>query len=365
MTGTRRPPTEYDMSKLPTPQHTTAQRIYELHERNAENGHRPHLGASVIGHECKRHLWNVFRWVKAPQFDGRMLRLFDTGKREEARVLDELRAIGCEVWDADENGQQFTVSAVRGHFGGSVDGVVQGLPEAPKTPHLFECKTHKDKSFKTLAKSGIPERHRWQMQAYMTLLGLSDAVYVAVNKDTDEIHVERVKSDPDLGARVLSTAEYVIDSPEPPVMLSDDPEHFACKLCQFHPVCHGKTLPEVNCRTCAHSTPVDDGKWRCEHHGREISTHEQRKGCQAHVYIPATVSKHLTLEDAGSNGSVTWLAVETGKTISQPPYTSHDLRNADGVAVLGDEFPAQMVERGAKVAPWSDLKDDLPWDSAA
>lgn len=358
MTGTHRPPTEYDMSKLPTPQHTTAQRIYEAHERRADTGHRPHLGASVIGHECKRHLWNVFRWVKAAQFDGRMLRLFDTGKREEARVLDELRAIGCEVWDTDENGQQFQVSAVRGHFGGSVDGVVQGLPEAPKAPHLFECKTHKDKSFKALQKSGIPERHRWQMEAYMTLLGLSDAVYVAVNKDTDEIHVERVKSDPDLAARVLSTAEYVIDSAEPPVMLSDDPEHHVCKMCQFHSVCHGKTLPEVNCRTCAHSTPVDDGQWRCEQQGKTLTTDEQRKGCSAHVYIPATVSRHLTLEDAGSNGAVTWRAVETGATINQPPYTSHDLRNADGVAVLGDEFPRQMVERGARLAA---MKDDLPW----
>ncbi len=351
------------MSKLPAPQHSTAAAIYAWHEAQAakEKPHRWHLGASVIGHECRRHSWYVFRWALAQKFEGRMLRLFDTGKREEVRVLDELRAIGCQVWATDENGKQFTVSACDGHFGGSMDGVVQGLPEAPKTPHLFECKTHKDKSFKELLKKGIPERHRWQMQAYMTLADLPAAVYVAVNKDTDEIHIERVKYDNDLSVRVRDTAQYIIDSPEPPPRIADDAEHFVCKYCPFVSICHGDKLPEVNCRTCAHSTPIEGGQWRCEQQGRTTDC----KPCDSHVYIPALVSKHLTLEDAGTNGEVTWRVNGTDKCIRQPPYKSVDMRNADGVAVLGDEFVTQMVERGAKVAPWSDLKDDLPWEATA
>ncbi len=348
------------MPKLPAPQHSTAEAIYQWHaaQQAKEPAHRKHLGASVIGHECKRHIWYVFRWALAQQFDGRMLRLFDTGKREESRILDELRAIGCQVWDTDENGQQFTVSACDGHFGGSMDGVVQGLPEAPKTPHLFECKTHKDKSYKALLKDGIPARHRWQMQAYMTPADLPAAVYVAVNKDTDEIYIERVKSDPDLGRRILETAQYVIDSPEPPPRIADDAEHFVCKLCPFSSICHGDKLPEVNCRTCAHSTPVENGQWRCEQQARNTDG----TACDAHVYIPALVAKHLTLESAESNGAVTWRINESGKTIAQPPYKSADLRNADGGIVLGEQFVQDMVSQGARIHA---LKDDLPWEATA
>jgi hypothetical protein len=35
--------------------------IYAAYERNADSGHRPHLGASLIGNPCERHLWYVFR----------------------------------------------------------------------------------------------------------------------------------------------------------------------------------------------------------------------------------------------------------------------------------------------------------------
>ena len=48
------------MPPLPDSMHTTARKIYEWYESKKE-GHREHLGASLIGHHCDRYLWLTFR----------------------------------------------------------------------------------------------------------------------------------------------------------------------------------------------------------------------------------------------------------------------------------------------------------------
>ena len=85
------------MATPPEPMHTTAALIYQAYESDADDGHRPHLGASLIGHACERHLWLTFRWARAKRWPGRMLRLFETGVLEESRIIANLRRIGVKV----------------------------------------------------------------------------------------------------------------------------------------------------------------------------------------------------------------------------------------------------------------------------
>ena len=91
--------------------------IYEQYEKRGETEKaRTYLGASVIGKECKRALWYSFRWAGTESFDGRMLRLFQTGHLAEPRFVADLRSIGATVWDCDPaTGKQFGFS----HFGGN------------------------------------------------------------------------------------------------------------------------------------------------------------------------------------------------------------------------------------------------------
>jgi hypothetical protein len=80
-----------------------------------------------------------------------MLRLFETGRLEEERLIRNLRRIGVTVLDVDpETGRQWHVQAYGGHFGGSMDGAGLGVPEAPKTRHALEFKTHNARSFAEL-----------------------------------------------------------------------------------------------------------------------------------------------------------------------------------------------------------------------
>src|SRR5262249_30575055 len=119
---------------LPTP---TLSAIYAAYEAENREGFRDHLGASLIGKSCERALWYDFRWVTLPQFPGRILRLFETGHLEEARLVRNLRATGATVLEVDlETGRQWRVEAHGGHFGGSLDAVAIGLREAPRTWHV-------------------------------------------------------------------------------------------------------------------------------------------------------------------------------------------------------------------------------------
>jgi hypothetical protein len=263
--------------------------IYRAREQRDNRPPRAHLGASQIGRACEREAWYAFRWADYPYYDGRLLSIFDRGQREEAVFIRDLRDAGVTVHAVDpETGRQFTFSDFGGHFGGSMDGAALGLPEAPKTWHVLEFKTHSSKSFAATVKNGVEKahpEHYAQMQLYMGWSGMERALYLAVNKDTDEIHAERLAFDRVAFAQLREKAERIIFSVIPQ-RISESPAFFVCKTCNFHSVCHGGRFPRVTCRTCAHSTPDREGNWQCERHKKTLTVEEQRAGCPQHLFHP-------------------------------------------------------------------------------
>ena len=290
------------MAELPPPPTPTLSAIYAAYEAQQGDGFRDHLGASLIGKACARALWYDFRWVTASRHPGRLLRLFETGQQEEARLVRNLRATGATVLEVDpETGRQFRVEAHGGHFGGSLDGVAIGLLEAPKTWHVLEFKTHSVRSFADLVAKGVAAskpQHAAQMQVYMHLTGISRALYVAVCKDTDALHIERVDADKDMAERLIEKAGRVIFAQRPPSRISEDPAWYECRMCAHHDVCHGGGAAAVNCRTCLHATPVEGG-WHCARHDRMQASQEQRGACERHLFIPDLVPGEVT--DAGDD----------------------------------------------------------------
>jgi hypothetical protein len=330
------------MAQMPEPLHATVSKIYAAYEADAEEDNRPHLGASLIGHECERYLWLTFRWAEKKKFPGRMLRLFDTGNLAEARFVADLRRIGVQVHETDPEGKQWRVSDIGGHFGGSMDGAVLGLPEAPKTWHVAEFKTHNDKSFNDLVKKRVEKgkpQHWAQMQVYMGLTGMDRAVYMAVNKNDDTLYVERVEFDKAAFDKLRERAERVITAAEPPQKLSNDPSWWTCKMCDFHDHCHGEKAPAVNCRTCCHSTPEmdGDGKWSCASMQSEIGLIGQRIGCDSHRYIPILLQNFATQTDY-VDGDVMYTGLDGvafGNGDNPGSLKSKDIRNLQDKSLIG------------------------------
>ena len=362
------------MAAVPTPQHTTTGAIVRWYEAMAQE-HRPHMGASLIGHDCQRYIWLTWRWVLKPEFSGRILRLFSTGQREEPRLIEELRGIGATVWDKDpDSGDQFRVSACDGHFGGSLDGIGKGLPEAPLSACVLEFKTHNDKSFTDLCKRKVQAakpQHYDQMTVYMGLMDINRAMYLGVNKNTDDVYCEWLHFDKDHFKVLLDRAQSLIAQTTSPQPLSHDPSYYICKMCTFHKHCHGSVAADVNCRTCCHASPVENAAWSCGHHKKLIDDKTQRAGCESHLMIPSLIP-YAEVVDGGD----TWVAykqLKTGATFVNgreempghgPSFTSRELRMCPStlmadVAALKDQFPGSKVVSGDITTLFDDLAEDL------
>lgn len=345
------------MAALPEPNHSISALIYSAYEADNKDSRRRHLGASLIGHHCERYLWLTFRWAGGTSFNGRMLRLFETGQLEEQRLIRNLKRIGVDVHDVDPEGKQWRVEAIDGHFGGSMDGVARNIPEAPKTWHVLEFKTHNDKSFKDLVGKGVraaKPQHFAQMQIYMGLAEMERAFYMAVNKNDDAVYTERINFDESEFNRLMERAERVIRANEPPLRCSNDPAWWQCKTCNFYEQCHGTEMPDVSCRTCAHSTPVADASWHCAEFDLGVGYLAQLEShqCSSHRYIPMFFDRFAT-QTGYHNGDVEYTLTETGQKFkngqSTDAFSSVEIKACKDKNALGGstgDFKAALAEAG-------------------
>lgn len=293
---------------------------------HANDAARSHMGASIIGDACLRKVWYNFRWAYQAKHQGRLHRLFDRGHEEEFRFVRYLRMAGAEVrdysqrlmyhsasnsylhldwedrdneaWaeceDASENrlhieqaiaqGQgpkQWGFSHHEGHFAGSSDGMLRA-EWLPGGWGLAEFKTHSYKSFKYLLDNGLikakPE-HWVQMQIYMHYLKLPWGLYLAVNKNDDDLYPEIIPYRAEIAEGYIDRAQKLIASQVAPKRLSEDPSWFKCKFCDFREICHKDGKPQKNCRSCAYAQPVENGEWRCNKYQNNIPKEYLPVGC--------------------------------------------------------------------------------------
>ncbi|ABP63614.1 Cas4-domain exonuclease [Burkholderia phage BcepGomr] len=269
--------------------------IDDAFDSEEKDDFREHMGVSTSGEECARKLWYSWRWTKPVKHEGQLLRLFNRGHLEEARFVAMLRTIGCTVYQADSNGKQFRVSHFGGHYGSAIDSVTVGVPENPTMPFLTEMKTHNEKSFRKLAgetdskgnvvkaPQGVlktkPE-HYAQMQQYAEYFKLEWCLYMAVNKNTDEIYCEFVQFKPQVAQYWRERSGKIIFAKSAPPRLAQDPTYWKCVYCPYIDQCHFDEGPVMNCRTCANSMPTEDGKWYCKEKGIILNKADQLAGCE-------------------------------------------------------------------------------------
>lgn len=284
---------------------------FTLATRDDDN--RKHLGASIIGRECKREVWYKFRWAKKETFEPRMLRLFGRGHREEPEFIRLLRGAGVTVYDAGENGENkeaMRISDHDGHFGGTPDAVGTNLPGLPEDMAvLLEFKTFNYDQFQKLKKDKLM-RAKWvyyiQMLIYMEKHGLTLGLFMAVCKDDDEIYYEYIHANPEIAQTNIRLAGTLIHSETPPRRISESPGWYECRYCSFLAICHQGDIPATNCRTCAHGTPGPNATWLCARSHEEVG---EQRGCSDHLYDPRWFDNWRVIDgDFDSN----WILVDNG-----------------------------------------------------
>lgn len=269
----------------PRPEQEIIDRIYAGYEREAQSPdlYLGRLGSSFIGEDCVRKIWLEWRGFARENFEGRMLRLFGTGHWQEARVVQDLRTAGFSVWDKNESGKQFEFSDPTGHFVTKMDGVIKGVPSCEKTPHALEIKTHNKSSFAELKKHGVQKSkplHYAQTQITMALAELRRTLYVAICKDDEQIHVERIRENPAAQGALLQKITRLTEATLRPAGISDDATSYACKYCAMKAVCTKEQPPLRHCRTCQMCSPGAEGKWVCALNSDTLSLDRQRLGCE-------------------------------------------------------------------------------------
>lgn len=282
---------------------------------------RPYLGASQIGQPCNRALWYSFRWALSRTIPAAGLRRIQDGFRGEKVMIDWLRKVpGVDLWTEDETGGQIGIADCAGHFRGHLDGVIQGILQAPKTPHVWEHKVCNEAKVNKLKKLKLEKGEKaalqeWdevyyaQAQVYMRGVELTRHYLTVATPGCRDVVSCRTAYDKKAADSIIKRAETIITAERPPLKISDRPDWWQCKFCDYHSLCHGPALPQVNCRTCAHSTATLDGHaaWQCEHHHQPIEVSAQTAACQNHVWHPDLLANHA--EPIGANpqtGSITF-----------------------------------------------------------
>lgn len=252
--------------------------------RQSTSEYRSHMGASGIGKQCARAIFYSFRWAANKKHPGRMVRLFNRGHMEEARIIALLLMIGMQVYQQDAQGRQFAIK--RGHFGGSGDGVGVGCPDLlPGTPALLEFKTANEKAFVDMVKLGVILSkfvHYVQMQCYMKGMGLTCALYVMVCKNNDEMYMELIAYDPVIADQYYDRAYKIERCITPPPKLHNSPGHQDCRWCDYQSVCHLRAEPPRTCRSCKHVVADEGGTWSCIKYCAALSFDQQVIGCSGY-----------------------------------------------------------------------------------
>lgn len=278
---------------------------------NIERTPSSRMGASSIGEDCERKTWLAFHWAMKDDISGKSNLIFGIGstledlmgellerKTDTATIMS--KSLTANGLDIKYTGKEQIKVEVSPHFVVMPDGIIfSGVPTAEDTIHVWENKTSNNRHFNDLKKNGVraaQPKHYSQMQIEMygasMFLGkrVERALYTSINKDSAEVYAERIDRDEETIKKLLEKAKRIRLSALLPEAVSNDPTWNTCKYCAYSHFCFlTHEVENINCRTCAHSYPDADGKWKCQL-GKDISdTKTQTQPCDWHTFNPSLV----------------------------------------------------------------------------
>ena len=186
-------------------------------ESDAKPYRSSNIGASSIGCPCHRSTFLDFRWASpCEKFNGRMLRLFDVGTREEDIMVENLKRIGLNIM---YTGKEQLKMQIAPHVVCRPDGVIYGGFPDQQGPVNFENKTMNKANFDKLEKQGLLiAKPEYYDQAQCEMYGeskeldipVTSTLFVALCKDDSRIYAEIIRYDEDRINLLLRNAEKMV-----------------------------------------------------------------------------------------------------------------------------------------------------------
>lgn len=300
------------------------------------------MGASSIAKKCERAIWLDFHWAIDKSIEPRAGRIFHLGSILEEEMESYLRSsLNLDLQYTGENQIKVEIAP---HFVCMPDGIIfSGVPTAEKTVHTWENKSCNKETYNKFVKEGVasakPEYYvQMQCEMYAASIYLKKKVerafFTAYCKDNSEIYAERIDFDEECLNYYLTKAEKIRTQNTLPEPVNTDPTYFICKFCDYSSFCYiTHEIENINCRTCCHSTPEEDGSWSCALDKKynwgmgALDKDMQECGCDYHTFNP-TLMYHFN--------HVPELSTETSVAFENPTTGEIIVNGMDGVT--SDEF---------------------------
>lgn len=249
------------------------------------------MRASDYGARCRREVWIDARQAyHLPRFDPLHALTFRPRHLNAARLIGELRAIGCEVSDTGPDGKPWHATPLGGHMIVEIDAAARGLPGAPSKWHAVIVRMVDPDRFGQYQRDGVACDLSAHAQAVVAMqeLELPRAVVLIECEETGRVYAERVKPDPDKAAAIVARCWEILQA--------DNPPECDRNRCTCHG--HAEYSPRVSCRTCVHATPVvrggavgaSDPIWQCHLRGEDRTPAMQEAACDMHLFTPGVIA---------------------------------------------------------------------------
>lgn len=221
--------------------------------RQSKEKSRQYLGGSIIGSECQRRIWFMYKGYQgkvAPHIQ----RIFDVGHKLEDLMIKWLEDAGFII-----KGTQLRWEYLDGKFKGHLDGViVDGLAvEGLTYPCLLEIKTANAANYKQVVMHGVEKAkpiYAAQMAVYQTfapdlelwkrpaLIGVmcKDGVPTFRPKRKDAgIYFEAVEFNTHLAQEMVERAHNIAEAKsEIELPRCNDKLSYPCTFCEFKDRCY-------------------------------------------------------------------------------------------------------------------------------
>jgi len=209
---------------------------------------RDYIGASAIGGACMRREWYKLQGHREV-FDADTLRRFQDGHDTEAKIISWLEMLPHLELHTESMGKQYGFSDLDDKFKGHYDGVIRGIPQAPKTWHILEIKATKQQLFNKLKKliTKVGEKNaleEWNEQYYAQAMlychyeGITRHLTIVSTPGGRELLTLRTNANPTYAKALRGKAQRLLGATSPPQKIGG-PDWYQCKWCNFYDMCQG------------------------------------------------------------------------------------------------------------------------------
>ena len=218
-----------------------------LEAESSESPPRDYLGASSVGEPCNRKIW--YRLNRPPEVHSALtLRRFLDGHRTEELITSWLRRLPfIELHTHKVDGTQYGFED--GKFQGHYDGVIRGIPCAPKTWHILEIKCCNETKFKKLkdlvrqdektALQKWDEVYYAQAVLYMHKENIDRHYLIAATPGGRELTSVRTNQNREFALQLIDKAHRILKMTIEPARISEKKDFYMCNWCNFKDECHG------------------------------------------------------------------------------------------------------------------------------